>query len=269
MRAPLVAVCLLTCCLSVAAQTDTSRSGASLGQILSSDISTGLSDAGRIVTAPLHFNAKEWMVTAGVVGGTAFLFTFDRTARVEAARNQSDAAHSVFNVGREYGREIYGLSLAGGLYAGGIAFQRTDIRTTGRMLGESIVIAGVINIALKSLFGRSRPQTGEGPYEFRGFQTSNEHLSLPSGHSTVAFSVSSVLARRIGNPYASAALYSLAGVTALSRVYTDDHWISDTFLGAAIGTAVGLSVSNRGEETPILGLRIQPSLSGLHVEYLF
>jgi membrane-associated phospholipid phosphatase len=134
------------------------------------------------------------------------------------------------------------------------------------MLFESVVLAGLANMTLKSVIGRSRPQTEEGPFRFRGFQTALERTSLPSGHSTVAFAVSSVLARRIDNPYATVGLYGMAALTAVSRIYHDNHWLSDTFLGAAIGTSVGLAVAGGGEETSV---SIEPSGSGLRLSYRF
>ena len=251
------------------AHAQTPDSARTLGEVVQSDLSAIGADALRIAAAPLHFNAQDWAVTAAVVGGTAVLFSLDRTARQSAHESISPSADRVFNLGREYGREIYALSLSGGLYAGGLLLKSNDLRTTGRMLFESVAIAGVLNMALKSLIGRSRPQTDEGPFRFRGFQSSLEHTSLPSGHTTVAFSVSSILASRLRNRYASIGLYALASVTAGSRVYHDNHWLSDTFLGAALGTAVGLAVARTDEASPDLGLLVEPSVSGLRVVYVF
>ncbi len=71
------------------------------------------------------------------------------------------------------------------------------------------------------------------------FKTDNPHNSFPSGHTVVAFTTSSVLAASIKNTYASIALYSLAGLTAYQRIYSNNHWFSDTVLAAIIGTVVG------------------------------
>ncbi len=68
---------------------------------------------------------------------------------------------------------------------------------------------------------------------------------MPSGHSTVAFAVSSVLANRINNTFASIGLYTLAGITALSRVYHDEHWASDVLLGSAVGYFIGDFISSK------------------------
>ena len=42
--------------------------------------------------------------------------------------------------------------------------------------------------------------------------------------------------------------YLPAVLTAFSRVYQDDHWTSDVFLGAAIGYFVGTWVHNQHDE---------------------
>ena len=215
------------------AQSDTA-SHHSVGSILVEDVETIWRDAGSIFLSPLHFDGKAWLTTGTVVGGTTMLISLDESARSLAMRNQSSTGDNLFEFGKQYGREIYGLALSGGLYFGGLAFRDRDVRQTGIMVFESIAFAGITTTVIKNLAGRSRPYLEEGPTRFRGFQFANEHESLPSGHSTVAFSVSSVLAGRIKNAYATIALYSLATLTAFSRVYHDEHWFSDTFLGAAI-----------------------------------
>jgi membrane-associated phospholipid phosphatase len=72
----------------------------------------------------------------------------------------------------------------------------------------------------------------EGNVRFHWLQFSDKYLSFPSGYSKVAFALSSVLSERIHNTAVSIGLYSLAGMTALARVYHDEHWFSDVFLGA-------------------------------------
>ena len=56
-----------------------------------------------------------------------------------------------------------------------------------------------------------------------------------------------MLAERIDNIYASIGLYGLAGLTAYQRIYSDNHWISDIFLGAAAGIAIGKYFANLHE----------------------
>ena len=244
------------------AQEDTS----SVKTIVTNDIVDVWHDAGSFFSAPLHFDEKEWIITGSIVGGTVILFTSDHAIRDIALRNQSSQAGNVFNIGQQYGSPIYGLALGAGLYVGGLVLKQSDIRTTGVMLYECLGFAGLTTTVLKTLIGRSRPYVGEGEYRFHGLQFNTEHTSLPSGHATVAFSVSSILAERIHNVYATIGLYSLATLTVGARVYNDEHWFSDTFLGAAIGTVSGFAVARLHEQkNDGISLSIVPSIDRIGI----
>ena len=141
-----------------------------------------------------------------------------------------------------YGNALTGMAIGGALYAGGLALDIHAMRETGRIVVEALAIAGVITTVTKSLTGRSRPFTEDGPWMFRAVQIDNLHLSFPSGHATVAWAVSAVLAVRIDTPIASGVLYGLALATAFQRMDRDQHWASDVLLGSAIGFSVGKAV---------------------------
>jgi membrane-associated phospholipid phosphatase len=250
------------CSIHAQALPDTSDRG--VGALILSDGANVLHDAGQVFGAPLHFSGTAWAVTGAVLVGTTAFIAVDESARSLAQRLHSDFGDDIFGFGREYGREVYGLTLSVGLYGVGLIFDAANVRETGVMLFESIAIAGTITTVLKSLIGRSRPYTEEGAYKFRGFQFKTETTSLPSGHTTVAFAVSSVLAGRINNPFASIGFYSVAALTAVSRVYHDAHWVSDNVLAAAIGTCVGLAV-NSLHDTKDTSISIQLVTEGLGV----
>lgn len=105
----------------------------------------------------------------------------------------------------------------------------------------AMVVAGVAVDVLKILFVRGRPvlETGEdgwflfGPFKESGF--SWRYLSFPSGHAATAFALSAFAlftkTKKLWPP-----LLALALLTAFARVYTYDHWPSDVFVGALIGT---------------------------------
>jgi len=265
-----VIVCV-ACCVpgaNIRAQEDSVHRD--IGSIIMSDASVVLHDAGKVFCAPLHFNERQWLVTGAILAGTAALFTIDESRRSLAQNNHSRFGDDLFGFGHEYGRELYGLSASAGLYVGGIIFGAENLRETGLMLFESIAMAGAITSVLKSVIGRSRPYLEEGPTRFRGFQFTTETTSLPSGHTTVAFAVSSVLAGRIKNTFASIGLYAVATLTAVSRVYHDAHWVSDNFLAAAIGTCVGLAlVDLHDTESESLSIHFMPNRVGVEVEWVF
>ena len=238
--------------------------------VLAADGADFFRDAGRIFTSPLHFESGDWLATGAVLGTAALLLAADEPGRKLAHRNQSASADGFFSVGERYGEYEYGLGAGGAVYVGGLIFGSRDVRETGLMLIESIAYAGAVTTVIKVAAGRSRPFAEEGNLRFHGFQFRDLYNSLPSGHATVAFAISSVLSARLRNTWASIGLYTLAAVTVGSRVYHEDHWVSDTFLGGAVGMGVGLAVAHlHDEDGQRTSLRIIPTVGGLRAELRF
>ena len=97
---------------------------------------------------------------------------------------------------------------------------------------------------LKFSFGRSRPYTGAGPFDFHPFSfEGDDFLSLNSGHTGLAFSLSTVLAANIKPTGLKILAFIPAFLTGISRVYDNEHWASDVFLGAFIGYFMGKFVT--------------------------
>jgi len=147
---------------------------------------------------------------------------------------------SIFSFGHWFGNGGPTLYLFVLLYLAGIVFSYNKMRRAGLMIGEAFIFSGLVTLIIKSFFGRWRPYTNHGEASFFWFTLGpNDHLSLPSGHATVAFALSSVLAGSTKNVFLKAFFYLLAAITALSRIYHDQHWLSDVLLAAAIGIAIG------------------------------
>ncbi|MFZ1976752.1 MAG: phosphatase PAP2 family protein [Bacteroidota bacterium] len=189
------------------------------------------------------------LITAGVVAGTtAALFFADQSVRSFAGRSRSTFNDDVLNITEQYGATADAIIISGSIYSAGLLFGTPEIRKTGTMLLESLFWTGVVTSVIKYTFGRARPYMNEGNVRFHGVQFSDNYLSFPSGHVAVAFTLSSVLSERINNTAASIGLYTLAGLTGAARIYHDQHWLSDVFLGAFIGTSVGTAVAHDDDE---------------------
>ena len=71
------------------------------------------------------------------------------------------------------------------------------------------------------------------------FPARHSDLPLESGHSIEAFAVATIIARRYGNhrwvPYAA---YGLASVVGFSRLTLNVHFLSDVFMGGALGYSI-------------------------------
>lgn len=86
---------------------------------------------------------------------------------------------------------------------------------------EALVLSFATTSILKAVNGRNRPDS------------ENKH-SMPSGHTSTAFTTATHLAVNYGAAWGIPA-YALATFVAASRWSDDAHWLSDTVAGAAIG----------------------------------
>lgn len=117
------------------------------------------------------------------------------------------------------------------------------------MIFETYIYSGLITIIFKSFFGRWRPYSEHGDFSFTGFIIGpNDQYSFSSGHAAVSFALSCVLASTTKNVYLKSIFYIFAGITAFSRVYHDQHWLSDVIMGSYIGILISTMLINMHKE---------------------
>uniref|UniRef100_A0A7V2ZLB7 Phosphatase PAP2 family protein n=1 Tax=Ignavibacterium album TaxID=591197 RepID=A0A7V2ZLB7_9BACT len=208
----------------------------------SEDFLSGYHTGIKIVSAPFKFDEKDWIITGSVLSASALAYLLDEDSRSFWKRNQNKTLDEISKVAKAYGEISYAAIFSGSLYLGGKLFKNKNVSITGRMLLEGLFYAGLTSTIIKTVSGRSRPYTNDGYNRFKPFQTEIAYTSFPSGHVTVAFTLSSILSSRIDNDYATIGLYALASSTFMQRMYSDSHWFSDTVLAAAIGYFIGKAV---------------------------
>lgn len=106
---------------------------------------------------------------------------------------------------------------------------------------EALLFADVITLSLKMATGRARPGHDLGP---RSFDPFSGRYSFPSGHATTAFAALTPWFLYYPGP-ATAGLLVLAGGTAVSRMATNEHWLSDVVAGSAIGFTTAYVLARR------------------------
>lgn len=243
-----------------------------IGDKIINDIELSFNDNLNYFIRPTNFKASDWMIFSGVVASTGLLMTIDEEVKTVVRKNQTSFQNDFTKIGKYYGESFTLLGLPFIIYGSGLIFDNNEFRTTGRILIESLAAAGITTTALKFIIGRSRPRKNMGEFDFNYFELKNINVSLPSGHTTVAFTISTVLSERIDNIYASIALYGLASLTAYQRIYSNNHWLSDTFLGAAIGITAGKFFSNLEEEKNVKGnngisYKIMPNINSSNIGF--
>lgn len=249
----------------------TSAAPPDIADTIWTDIRETGTDALLFFSGPARFDTRDWLTLGGVVVGTGLSMTADDPMRDAFADLHSVGMDRATEFGNTYGVGLPTLGIGGGLYIVGLAADASGLRRAGRHVLQSALYAAAITGTLKVLIGRHRPFLGDGPTRFEGPSMKDDFNSLPSGHTTLAFALSSTLAAEIDNPFATVGLYGLATFTAASRIYHDRHWLSDTFLGAAIGIVCGYGVVHLHDvvDPHHGGLLIVPTMNGIGAQYRF
>jgi membrane-associated phospholipid phosphatase len=237
-----------------------------------------VSDAGKLVTAPVNWDKKDWLKVGVVAGVTASLFLVDRNVKSFAQSHQSGVASKFAMVGNDLGNSKYTLPPLGAFYLYGYLADDHKARRTALLAVESFALSGIMTEGLKTLVHRHRPNAGDSSTSFDGPKFSLNNVSFSSGHTASAFSMATVFAEEYkDNPYVPPIAYGLATLTGLSRIYSNEHWSSDVFLGGVIGyfTSKALLSYHKEDKNRILGNRLMllpqvgKDMTGLRVKYDF
>lgn len=239
-------------------------------QTIGYDFKSAFNSGVKTFTSPLHYDSKDFIILGAVTLTTALAYSKDESFRAFGKKQHSEVNDKIMDGAKMYGELYSPAIIGGGLYGYGLFFKDEYVRETGRMVFEAVLFAGTISTVTKFVTGRYRPYNDMGKNYWTPFSADVGKTSFPSGHTTVAFAVSSVLANRIKNIYASIGLYTLASLTAISRVYSDNHWSSDVILASAIGYFVGDFVSkDRSKSKDKHSLKLYPGLGNFNLVYNF
>jgi membrane-associated phospholipid phosphatase len=119
-----------------------------------------------------------------------------------------------------------------------VLFSKNERYLANELILGSLTLSLVVEVA-KALFRRTRPfvrltQTRIVGYRARG-------RSFPSGHTSQAFFLATFLVQHSpGGAWAGLALYALAALVAVTRMYVGAHYPRDVLAGAILGSTWGL-----------------------------
>ncbi len=189
-------------------------------------------DQAAIWTSPFHLQPDDakWLVPIG--GIAAGLFATDPQSSY-AMRLDNQHALNVFSDA--------GVAAAGGLtgaaYFWGRMTHNERARETGVLATEAIANAIAVDYTFEGISGRLRPFPSN-------FQNIFLHggTSFPSDHSAVMWAFASVVAQEYPHPAAEFGAYGLALGVSLARAASDQHFLSDVFIGGLLGYGIGRHV---------------------------
>jgi membrane-associated phospholipid phosphatase len=217
----------------------------------------------RVASQP---HVVRWWEAASVAGGVGALLADDRHVLHDVREHPTSEAADVADVFRPAGDIKVYTALTLGTLGVGLLSKDAGVTRTGVQLAASGALAAASFGLLKVVTGRSRPDVGQGAYDFHPFAGGG---SFPSGHSAMAFALATTLGDASHSTWVTAGLYVIATGTAWSRVYDERHWPSDVFLGAALGVTSAKLVNGRwrlfGLRSP--GFLVSPTRASLQMSF--
>ncbi len=261
---------------SAAAPSDTESAAApapqdGIGRAIEREGRRYWTDAGALYSAPLRWDASDWKKAAGfglVLGG---LFAVDAHWNRESQLHRSTQTDDASNFVRPMGG-VGAVALSVALVGGGLVTGNSTAIDSGREAIEASVLTGLLtDLVLKPAFGRVRPNASGGATEFKPF---SNNASFPSGESTEAFSVASVIATRAHGWVIPTVAYTVASLVAFERLNLNAHFPSDVFAGAILGVAAGKFLVARHDrrsldESSTTSIDVVPTGRGLSVRVRF
>jgi membrane-associated phospholipid phosphatase len=186
-------------------------------------------------------HGQTWIPATAVVGTTAGLMFLDpgearyfrRTTTFHGFKNIVTGNATAIGMG----------AVPASLYAIGLVRKDSKMQRTALLAGEALADTVILQTALKDIARRVKPSRFPASGWFASNGPPSSYLrgngSFPSGHSMAAFSVATIVARQYRNhrwvPYVA---YGLASLVGFSRLPLNVHFLSDVFMGGALGYSI-------------------------------
>ena len=192
-----------------------------------------LRDQKAIWTSPFHLRGRDarWLAPLGL-GTAAFIATDRRTADEMAKFHaQLNTSRTISYIGSDYG--VGGIAAT--FYLVGRATHNERARETGVLGAEALIDSAIVVTAIKEITQRRRPRAGMSRGDFFDGGT-----SFPSGHSIEAWSLATVIANEYhDHRLVQISAYGIASAVSIARYTGRNHFLSDVFVGSAMGYGIG------------------------------
>lgn len=205
-------------------------------------------NAASYYSIPFKWSRKQWQQAIIIIFSFLILFLADEPIRIFFSGIHNKYFDSIFSFAHWYGKPALTITVFAVLYMFGLVVGDEKSRMAGWKIFQAFIISGILVTAIKSLFGRWRPYTEHGSFDFVFLTTGpNAHLSLPSGDAAVAFAFSTIVAGFIDNKLWKVFWFSLATLTLFGRIYHDQHWLTDVTIAAFISVSAGLHINKQAQ----------------------
>ena len=211
-------------------------------------------DTKYVLTSPLRWNGQDWFDGGAATALVLASSHFDARIRHEAQEEHhvgDNLTRSFQQFGAVYSFIVLGLFEGYGLAAN--SPKAKAVAFDG--VAASVIASGIIAPTLKYTVGRVRPNRTESTFQFKPF---SGNYSFPSGHTTQAFAVASVIAAHYDAWWVKTLAYGTAAAVGYSRIQQNQHFASDVVAGAFIGYTVGRTVVRHNNVSPPTSFQFVP-----------
>ena len=229
-------------------------------------------DTKAVVTSPLRWKGKDFLIAGITLAGTAGLYAVDQNIRDWSQVNQTRESKVVASIFEPLGNGRYLMITSGAVFLTGVVLKSKRAQKAGLLILESQLINGVLGQVLKISASRHRPRDGA-PYNVWDGPNLTPNSSFPSGHAQTVFAFSTAIATVYADhKWVPPICYGVAALTSLSRIHDDAHWASDVLLGSVLGYFMTKTIVNRhvNKENPKLSAIpiVGGNFSGLKISYV-
>jgi membrane-associated phospholipid phosphatase len=253
----------LTVAIALAAIAACRLPAQSIGKMFVDDLRWAGQDFVAIWLSPFKGDARDYLITAGVLGGSAALSPFDDDVDRWALKHRDQGFLKALAPVRS-GGDLYSLNKAtpyvGAAYLVALATKHRGLRdgifgcaaayTAGTTIRHQVVYR---------VFGRDRPDTMRNrpagtagapaeqgdQYQFSIPSDGWGATSFPGGHVATMATCASFFAHRYDAKYVDPVLIALVGAMGIGRIADRGHWLSDQLVGTVMGFAIGKEVARR------------------------
>ena len=194
------------------------------------------------LTQTISNRTNQWILLGGIVGaGIAY-------KKDDAFNNYAQTNGLMPNQMAKIG-DFWGSG--GELLLWGVLATSENKNEKLRYASTAFVANGLLTYGLIFGVGRNRPN-------------GKNKRSFPSGHTSNSF-LTATIAQEIYGSKIGIPAYILAGVTGLSRIHDNEHYLSDVIFGAVLGMAVGRGFGQIYTQSPSPVIGVIPQGQQLQV----
>jgi len=222
-------------------------------------------DAGLYFTAPLRWNGTEWAWFAGALAAIAGSHHYDTQVRSHFTKNLTPSEISNLS-SKDLQDALPSVAIFLGTWGYAAWINDPNGHHEAWSMFEAAALSTVNVYALKFIIRREGPEQTSDPNEW--FKSGGR--SFPSEHATASFAIGTVLAEAGGDDYRwlrRVLGYGLGIGTSYLRLKHNQHWLSDTVAGGALGIASAQFTLNHAYRNQASRLVLVPVQGGAMLTY--